>query len=212
LGGDCLADVALLRAEPAVFGPVASDPTVSRLVGRPASGGKRVLAAPRTARAEVREHVWKLAGDAATDAGGLGDPSGGVIMDIDGVLVPAHSEKRDAAATWKKTFGHHPLTGFVDHGRSGSGEPVVGLLRPGNAGSNTAADHSDVTKPALAQLPKHLRRGRQTLNRLQRRHPRVRRLVHPARAVAVVLGRHDHHRRHPPGRLEGPCLGLDAGR
>jgi len=32
LGGDCLADVAMLRAEPAVFGPVASDPTVSRLV------------------------------------------------------------------------------------------------------------------------------------------------------------------------------------
>ncbi|MEV0473825.1 transposase, partial [Streptomyces prunicolor] len=32
LGGDCLADVALLRSEPAVFGPVASDPTVSRLI------------------------------------------------------------------------------------------------------------------------------------------------------------------------------------
>ena len=32
LGGDCLADVNLLRAEPALFGPVASDPTVSRLV------------------------------------------------------------------------------------------------------------------------------------------------------------------------------------
>jgi hypothetical protein len=27
LGGDCLADVALLRAEPGLFGPVASDPT-----------------------------------------------------------------------------------------------------------------------------------------------------------------------------------------
>ncbi|NJP68534.1 transposase, partial [Streptomyces spiramenti] len=31
-GGDCLADVAILRCEPAVFGPVASDPTVSRLI------------------------------------------------------------------------------------------------------------------------------------------------------------------------------------
>ncbi|WP_030672018.1 IS1380 family transposase [Streptomyces cellulosae] len=159
LGGDGLADVALLRAEPAVFGPVASDPTVSRLVGQLASGGKRVLAALRTARAEVREHVWRLAGDAAPDAGGQ------VIVDIDGVLVLAHSEKQDAAATWKKTFGHHPLMGFVDHGRGGSGEPVVCLLRPGNAGSNTAADHIEATKLALAQLPKRLRRGRQTLIR-----------------------------------------------
>ncbi len=55
LGGDCLADVGMLRAEPAVFGPVASDPTVSRLISKLASGGHRVLAALRTARAEVRE-------------------------------------------------------------------------------------------------------------------------------------------------------------
>ncbi len=56
-----------------------------------------------------------------------------MIVDLDGVLVLAHSEKQDAAATLKKSFGHHPLMGFVDHGRGGSGEPVVGLLRPGNA-------------------------------------------------------------------------------
>ncbi|MFD3653485.1 transposase, partial [Streptomyces sp. NPDC058620] len=39
LGGDCLADVAMLRAEPAVFGPVASDPTVSRLIDTLAAAG-----------------------------------------------------------------------------------------------------------------------------------------------------------------------------
>lgn len=33
-GGDRLADVGILQAEPDVFGPVASDPTVSRLVRR----------------------------------------------------------------------------------------------------------------------------------------------------------------------------------
>jgi hypothetical protein len=55
--------------------------------------------------------------------------------------------------------------GFVNHGRGGSGEPVVGMLRPGNAGSNTAADHIEATRPALAQLPQRLRRGRQTLIR-----------------------------------------------
>jgi hypothetical protein len=159
LGGDCLADIGMLRAEPAVFGPVASDPTVSRLIGVLAAAGPRALAAIRRARTEVRYHVWRLAGEAAPDAGGE------VIVDIDGVLVLAHSEKEDAAATWKKTFGHHPLFAFVDHGPEGSGEPVAGLLRPGNAGSNTAADHIDVARLALAQLPKKYRRGRRTLVR-----------------------------------------------
>ncbi len=34
LGGDRLADAAVLRAEPAMFGPVASDPVISRLIAR----------------------------------------------------------------------------------------------------------------------------------------------------------------------------------
>lgn len=61
LGGDCLADVGWLRAQPAVFWPVACDPTVSRLIDTLAANGKRALTAIRAARAEVREHVWKLA-------------------------------------------------------------------------------------------------------------------------------------------------------
>ncbi|PWJ02483.1 IS1380 family transposase [Streptomyces sp. NWU49] len=159
LGGDCLADVGMLRAEPALFGPVASDPTVSRLIDALASAGPKALEAIRAARAAVRERVWKLAGERAPDTGGR------LIVDLDGVLVIAHSDKEDAAATWKKTFGHHPLMGFVDHGLGGSGEPVVGLLRPGNAGSNTAADHINAAQLALAQLPKPYRRGRRTLIR-----------------------------------------------
>ncbi|MEU2859037.1 IS1380 family transposase [Streptomyces mirabilis] len=159
LGGDCLSDVAMLRAEPGVFGPVASDPTVSRLVGTLAAAGPRALSAVRRARSEVRQRVWQLAGAAAPNSGGE------VIVDIDGVLVLAHSEKQDAAATWKKTFGHHPLLAFVDHGPEGSGEPVAGMLRPGNAGSNTAADHIAVARQALDQLPKNHRRGRRTLIR-----------------------------------------------
>jgi hypothetical protein len=81
---------------------------------------------------------------------------------LDGVLVLAHSEKQDAAATWKRTYGHHPLMGFVDHGPGGTGEPVAALLRPGNAGSNTAADHITTAQLALAQLSKTYRRGRNT--------------------------------------------------
>ena len=80
-------------------------------------------------------------------------------MDLDGVLVVAHSDKQDAAPTWKKTYGHHPLMGFVDHGPGGTGEPVAAHLRPGNAGSNTAADHITVTRLALAQLRQSPRRS-----------------------------------------------------
>ncbi|WP_424871059.1 IS1380 family transposase [Streptomyces sp. SAI-229] len=159
LGGDCLADVAVLRAGPGVFGPVASDPTVSRLVDALASHGDKALQAIRAARAEARERVWQLAGRTAPDAGGQ------VTVDLDGVLVIAHSDKEDAAPTWKRTYGHHPLMAFVDHGPGGTGEPVAALLRPGNAGSNTAADHITAAQLALAQLPKKYRRGRRTLIR-----------------------------------------------
>ena len=159
IGGDCMADTGVLRAEPAVFGHVASDPTVSRLIDTLAAAGPKALTAIRTARAEVRHRVWRLAGRKAPDA------DGEVIVDIDGVLVLAHSEKEDAAATWKRTFGHHPLLAFVDHGSEGGGEPVAGLLRPGNAGSNTASDHIETARLALAQLPAKYRRGRRTLIR-----------------------------------------------
>ncbi|MFJ2923048.1 transposase, partial [Streptomyces sp. NPDC087307] len=91
LGGDCLADVAMLRAEPAVFGSVASDPTVSRLIDTLAAAGPKGLNAFRSARSEVRELVWKLAGTSAPDTGDQ------VIVDLDGVLVLAHSEKRARA-------------------------------------------------------------------------------------------------------------------
>jgi len=72
-----------------------------------------------------------LAGENASDADGQ------VTVDLDGVLVIAHSNKQDATQTWKKT-SHHSLTAFVDHGPGGTGEPVAALLRRGNAGSDTA--------------------------------------------------------------------------
>jgi hypothetical protein len=153
LGGDCLADIALARAEPGLFGPVASDPVVSRLVGVLAAEERRALKAIRAARAAARERAWALAGDAAPGAGG-----GLVAVDIDATIVTAHSEKERAAPTWKKTFGFHPLAAFADHGAAGAGETLVIKLRPGNAGSNTAADHIEVARLALAQLPRPVRR------------------------------------------------------
>ena len=153
LGGDCLADVAVLRAEPELFGPVASDPVISRLVSQLAGDAPRALKAIRAARAAARERAWALAGQKAPGAGG-----GLIPVDIDATIVIAHSEKEQAAPTWKKTFGHHPLTVFADHGAGASGEPLAIMLRPGNAGSNTAADHVQATRLALAQLPAWLRR------------------------------------------------------
>jgi len=153
LGGDCLADIAVLREQPELAGPVASDPVVSRLVSRLAGDLPRSLKAVRSARAAARERAWALAGDAAPGAGG-----GPVVIDLDATIVIAHSEKQEASPTWKKTYGFHPLAAFADHGEAGNGEPLAVLLRTGSAGSNTAADHVEVTRLALAQLPRHLRR------------------------------------------------------
>ena len=153
LGGDCLADIAVLREQPDLAGPVASDPVVSRLVRDLAADGPRALKAIRAARAAARERAWALAGDAAPGADG-----GLVTVDLDATIVIAHSEKDQARPTWKKTFGFHPMTAWADHGQDGNGEPLAIMLRPGNAGSNTASDHVEATRLALEQLPRRLRR------------------------------------------------------
>lgn len=153
LGGDCLADIAMLRSQPGLFGLVASDPTVSRLIDTLAADPARALKAIRAARAAARERVWGLAGEAAPGADGELIP-----VDIDATIVLAHSEKEQATATWKKTFGFHPLTAFADHGAAGGGEALTLLLRKGKAGSNTAADHIETAKLAFAQIPKTRRR------------------------------------------------------
>jgi hypothetical protein len=88
-----------------------------------------------------------------------------VIIDLDATLVTAHSDKQHAAPTYKHGYGFHPLLAFADHGQQGTGEPLAALLRPGNAGSNTAADHLTVIRQALAQLPFGPRPGRKVLIR-----------------------------------------------
>jgi hypothetical protein len=151
LGGDCLADIAVLRGEPAVFGLVASDPTVSRTVDVLATDAPAGLRAIGTARAAARARVWQLAGEHAPHA--RIDAARPIVIDVDATLVTAHSDKEGAAATFKHGYGHHPLWAFLDHGPDGTGEPLAVLLRPGNAGSNTATDHLTVIREALRQLP-----------------------------------------------------------
>ncbi|MDO5698874.1 MAG: IS1380 family transposase [Dermatophilus congolensis] len=151
LGGDACSDTGLLRAEPGVYGPVASNPTISRTIAALAADAGRVEAAVAAARRAARAHVWSRAGEHAPDLGlDAGSP---LVIDIDATLVTAHSEKENAAATFKRGFGFHPLCAFVDHGPDGTGEPLAMLLRPGNAGSNTAADHITVARQAMKALP-----------------------------------------------------------
>jgi hypothetical protein len=165
MGGDCLADMAQLRAHPEVFGSVASDPTVSRLVDALAADAPAALAAIDAARAVARSSAWALAGFHAPDHGV--DASRPLVIDVDATLVTAHSEKEQAAPTFKRGFGFHPLCAFVDHGPDGTGEPLAILLRRGNAGSNTVADHITVIRDALAQLPGNGRRpGKNVLVRV----------------------------------------------
>ena len=165
LGGCFGSDLKALRAEPELFGRVASNPTVSRLVAALAGDADRAIAAINGARAAARRTAWRAAGAAAPRAVDERRP---LIVDIDGTLVTAHSEKEKAAGTFKRGFGFHPLTAFVDHGPGGTGEPLAIHLRPGNAGSNTAADHIQVAQAALAQLPGargRMRRSRKILIR-----------------------------------------------
>ncbi len=138
-GGDCLADLSALRDQPALFGEVASDATAWRaLAGLDAER----IAAVRRARATVRERVWELAGALRR-----------VILDLDATLVSAHSDKERAAGTYKHGFGFHPLFCY----EATSEEALAGILRPGNAGANTAADHIALLDLALEQLPEQAR-------------------------------------------------------
>jgi len=133
---------------------VASDPTVSRTIDALAVNA---LAAINTARAVARKRSWALAGTNAPDAGA--DAKNPLIVDL---------EKTGAAAAYQRGFGFHPLCSFVDHGPDGTGEPLTVMLRPGNAGSNTAVDHIEVLTASLAQLRSHqrgTRAGRKVLIR-----------------------------------------------
>jgi hypothetical protein len=147
-GGDCLSDIAVLRGQQDLFGAVASDSTVWRVL---ASIADAHLAALRGARADARAHAW--------NAGAT--PKGELVLDFDATLVTSYSEKEGAAPTYKRGFGFHPLACFLNN----STEALAGKLRPGNAGSNTAADHIEVLHNALAQIPAKVRRRRTLLAR-----------------------------------------------
>jgi hypothetical protein len=154
-GGRSISDLAVLRDQPTLFGPVASTATAWRVLDTidPAA-----LNRVRAARARAREQLWAQRAETVGPVGGHlagGRTWPGLRIMFDATLVTAHSDKQAAAANFKGGYGFHPLTAWLDN----TGEALAAVLRPGNAGSNTATDHIAVTDLALAQIPDAHRHG-----------------------------------------------------
>jgi hypothetical protein len=142
-GGECVSDLGAVRDQQALFGAVASDSTAFRVIDRIASE-PGLLDELRAAHARARERFWELHGAPER-----------LTIDVDATLITAHSEKERAAGTYKGGYGFHPLQAYADETR----EALGGLLRAGNAGANTAADHQALLDQALEQIPaEHIER------------------------------------------------------
>ncbi len=137
-GGEACSDIEHLRAQPVLFGQVASDSTLYRTLR---GLGPDVVRELWGAVAGVRAGVWERRGDVSGSAA--------VVLDIDSTLVEVHSEnKQNTAAHFKGGFGFHPMLCATE-----DGEPLSIMLRPGNAAANSICDHIEVLDAAIAQLP-----------------------------------------------------------
>jgi len=152
-GARTISDVQTLADQQGLHGPVgsvASTATIWRVLNGIDAG---MLGALRAPRAQARDRAWlargELTGRELPGSRAAGRSIEQVVIDMDATLVTAHSDKQGAAGTFKGGFGHHPLGAWPDN----TGEALAALLRPGNAGSNTAADHLLVLEQALCQLP-----------------------------------------------------------
>jgi hypothetical protein len=155
-GGRVMSDLAVLRDQGELFGSVASDPTLWRTLAAVDQARRDKIA---VARAKTRAHVWSLiiARHGAIPAAKVADTDLGktIVIRLDASIVISHSQgKEQAAGTFKKTFGHHPLTAWCDN----TGESLAVKLRPGNAGANTVTDHLEVLTAAINQIPAAHRR------------------------------------------------------
>ena len=140
-GGEHVSDLAALREQPDLFGAVASDSTAFRAIERI---GEAELEGIRAAGEATRERAF-----------GLGAAPAQATLDVDASLLRAHSEKEEAAGNYKGGFGFHPMLCYLE----GSEAALDGILRPGNAGSNTGADQVEAVEAALEQLPASLAEG-----------------------------------------------------
>jgi len=158
-GAITITDIQALADHEGLHGPagsVASTSTIWRVlaaIGNDQQAGGGMLTRIRLARALARDRAWtargELTGSELPGSRAAGKTISEVVIDLDATLVTAHSEKDDAKGNFKGGFGHHPLGAWLDN----TNEALAMLLRPGNAGSNTATDHLSVVEHALAQIP-----------------------------------------------------------
>jgi hypothetical protein len=204
-GGDCVSDLASRRNQPELFGQVCSTPTAWRVLAEELAADPHGIAGLWSALARVRERAWALGAA----------PAGPVLLDLDATLVEAHSDKQGAAPTYKQGFGFHPLGCWLDRG-DGTGEALAMIPRPGNAGSNTAADHVRVLAMACWPCPGQPASGRSWCGPTPPAPPRLRRRTR--RPQPLVLDRVRLRPVRPngdPGRarpgLHPPALDPDGG-
>lgn len=156
LGAVNLAQAELLaRHHTALLGGQASDSTLWRTLEEIDARTREKIG---KARALVRARVWTLLEQRESGFPWiviLGKQLvGWVVIDMDATIIAAASNKEQAAGTFKKTFGHHPLAAWCGN----TLECLAMRLRPGNAGSNTASEHVSVLGEALRQVPSGFRR------------------------------------------------------
>ncbi|MGH9005060.1 MAG: IS1380 family transposase, partial [Acidimicrobiia bacterium] len=142
-GAECLSDLAALRGQPRLFGPVPSRSSAQRAFDALGPAQLRRLAG---ARAAARAAAWEA---------GAGPDGDDAIIDLDATIVRTKADKEDAAPTYKRTYGHHPLVAMCAE----TGEVLAGMFRPGNAGANCAADHVVTLGAAIDQLPEEWQAG-----------------------------------------------------
>ena len=145
-----MSDIALLAHQEPVFGEAPSHTTV---------GWTLELADPRTldriarARAKVRAHVWSLIAARSTGSRGCGSPGNcwraGHRLGRDVITVHGQGGRRSYL---QGGYGFTHWTWLAN-----TTESLAMLLRPGNAGSNTFADHLAVLTAAIGQIPSPMR-------------------------------------------------------
>ncbi|MGP5384046.1 IS1380 family transposase [Glutamicibacter arilaitensis] len=151
-GGQQAADTDQLRVAPGLFGPVASDATVSRFMSRVKDQPEAFAYGFATMTRNLRSKIWAAAGP--RNPARLATPANPLIIDIDASLVHVHSDKENSAGTYKGGYGFSPMIAMADYGKAhGTGEVLAVQLRPGNRGANSAKSHIEVLNQALAQLP-----------------------------------------------------------
>jgi hypothetical protein len=133
-GGRAVTDLKTLRDQPRLFGEVASDVTAWRIAHEVDDHRRDQIVAARQAACR------RLLVEADLDE---------LTLDVDATLIHLDSEgKQHAGATFKGGWGFAPMLCFI--------EPLglaAGMLRPGGATANNAADQLEVIDQAIGCLP-----------------------------------------------------------